>query len=300
MTRPARFKPIDTASAQQMTAEQAIQYHYDNDTTFFSLWLDETLCYSSARWRDPLGLTPPQPDLASAQKAKIDHHLDAAALPPGGRLLDVGCGWGAVLAAQVARDPNATAIGLTLSQDQHDHIAAKGTAGVSVELRDVFAYDAGVPFQAVVSIGAFEHFARPQMTRAQKIDVYRIFFERIAAMTTPGARFSLQTIVWDNVDFDTSKALLPQTVFPQSDIPFIEEIVAASHGTFRLAYLENDPDEYAATLADWIKGLRAVKSHVIETWDEEKYTFFERYLRRSRFAFKQRYNSLARMVLVRR
>ncbi len=126
----------------------------------------------------------------------------------------------------------------------------------------MFAYEARVPFQAVVSIGAFEHFARPQMSRAQKIDIYRIFFERIAAMTTPGARFSLQTIVWNNVDFDKSKELIPQTVFPQSDIPFIEEIVAASHGTFRLAYLENDPDEYADTLTEWIANLRAVKDEV--------------------------------------
>ncbi|MEM0907941.1 MAG: class I SAM-dependent methyltransferase [Pseudomonadota bacterium] len=299
MTKPARFTPVDVSEAQKMSAEQAIQYHYDNDTRFFALWLDPTMSYSCARWRDGFG-TEVATDLHGAQREKIRHHLDAARLPEGGRLIDIGCGWGGLLEAAVTRDPAATAHGLTLSRDQHDHITARGLKGASAELKDVFAFETDVPFDAAISIGAFEHFARPQMDRSQKIAVYRAFFERIAALLNKGGRFSLQTIVWGAVGFDESKKLLPETVFPQSDIPFIEEIVAASSDTFHLVYLENDPDEYAMTLTAWINNLKSVKATVLTDWDEEKYIFFSNYLRRSRLAFKQRYNSLARFVLVRR
>ncbi|MEM9220903.1 MAG: class I SAM-dependent methyltransferase [Pseudomonadota bacterium] len=300
MTRPARFSPIDTAAAQNMTAEQAIQFHYDNDTRFFSLWLDPTLSYSCARWRDPFDRAARAKDLNAAQAEKIRYHLASAAIPKGGRLIDIGCGWGAVLEAAVKADPTATALGLTLSRDQHDHILARGVPGVSCLLRDVFAFESAEPFDGAISIGAFEHFARPKMDRGQKVAVYRAFFERTAALLAKNARFSLQTIVWDTVSFDEAKRLLPQTVFPQSDIPFIEEIADASGETFRLVHLENDPEEYALTLSSWIKNLRSVRETVVSEWGEEKYAFFEDYLRRSRLAFKQRYNSLARFILVRR
>jgi len=299
MTQSAQFTPVDTADAEKMSTAEAIQYHYDNDTRFFAAWLDPTLSYSCARWRVPLTGETIAHDLAAAQAEKIRYHLDAAALPQGGRLLDVGCGWGAVLEEAVRRDPAARAHGLTLSRDQHDHILARNMDGVTSELRDVFAFESAEPFDAAISVGAFEHFARPQMDRPQKIAIYAAFFERMAALLTEGARLSLQTIVWDKVSFDEAKRLLPQTVFPQSDIPFIEEIVAASASRFRLAYIENDPDEYALTLSSWIDNLRAARSTVVAEWGEEKYTFFERYLRRSRLAFKQRVNSLSRLVLVR-
>jgi len=299
MTSPQRFRPVDTAGAKKMSAAEAIEYHYDNDTRFFSLWLDATLSYSSARWRDPAGRELAT-DLAAAQREKIRYHLEAAALPKGGRLLDVGCGWGAVLEAAVARDPSASALGLTLSRDQHAHITDNASPGVAAELRDVFAFESETPFDAAISIGAFEHFARPEMDRAQKIAVYRAFFERLAGLLARGSHFSLQTIVWDAVDFETAKKLLPETVFPQSDIPFIEEIVAASADTFRLKAMENDPDEYARTLTAWIANLKAARATVEAEWGPDKYTFFEQYLRRSRLAFKQRANSLARFVLVRR
>lgn len=299
MTAAQTFKPVDTASAKKMSASEAIEYHYDNDTRFFSLWLDPTLSYSSARWFSPFG-DKVADDLEGAQREKLRHHLDAAALPRGGRLIDIGCGWGAVLEGAVTRDPTASALGLTLSRDQHAHITGHALPGVTAKLANVFEFEDDRPFDAAISIGAFEHFARPDMDRAEKIAVYRTFFERLAGLLRKEARFSLQTIVWNAVDFETSKVLLPETVFPQSDIPFIEEIVAGSHDTFRLAYLENDPRDYALTLSAWIANLKAARQEIVTNWGEDKYVFFEQYLRRSRLAFKGGPNSLARLILIRR
>jgi cyclopropane-fatty-acyl-phospholipid synthase len=171
---------------------------------------------------------------------------------------------------------------------------------VEARLEDVFAYTPDRTFDGAISIGAFEHFARPEMDRSEKVAVYRDFFGRMHAALAPGARLSLQTIVWDDLTFDEAKRWIPETVFPQSDIPFIEEVVAGSHETFRLVYLENGPQDYALTLSAWIANLKAARGEVAARWGEEKYVFFERYLRNSRLAFTRRKNSLARFVLERR
>lgn len=294
------FRAVDVDNARRMSAAEAIRYHYDNDTRFFSIWLDETLSYSSGRWHVPFREAPVASDLASAQKAKIEFHLDALQLAPGARLLDVGCGWGAVLKAAAAERGVAKAVGLTLSQEQYDHVRAFGERRIEVVLEDFFAYETAESFDAVVSIGAFEHFARPVMTRDQKVGIYRMFFDYCHRLMKPGAFLSLQTIVWDAVSFEDSKKWIPQTVFPQSDIPFIEEIASGSAGTFRLEYLENRREDYILTLDAWLANLRDAKQTIERDWGAEKYGFFEHYLRNSRLAFARRKNSLSRMVFRRR
>jgi cyclopropane-fatty-acyl-phospholipid synthase len=299
MSETAGFMPADETAARNMSADEAIRYHYDNDTAFFALWLDPTLSYSAGRWRPPLAGGPVPATLAAAQENKIAFHLDAAGVPRGGALLDVGCGWGAVLGAARARGV-ARAVGLTLSNDQLAHVAARAPAGTEARLEDVFSFEPDAPFDGAVSIGAFEHFATPEMDRPRKIAVYRDFFERMHAALAPGGRLSLQTIVWDALTFEEAKRWIPETVFPRSDIPFVEEVVAASHGPFRLTYMENGADDYARTLAAWIANLQAARETILSRWGEEKYAFFERYLRNSRLAFTRRKNALARFVLQRR
>lgn len=299
-TTPRQFqiKPEDRATGD-MSQTEAIQHHYDNDTRFFAQWLDPSLTYSSGRWFDPITGEPLAADLTAAQAEKLRFHLDAAKVGPGTRLIDIGCGWGATLKGAVDRGA-AHALGLTLSNDQLTHIAEQGWPGVEARLEDVYGFAADEPFTAAISIGAFEHFAKPNMTRPEKIEIYGKFFERMAAALTAGARFSLQTIVWEDVDFEQSNTTLPETVFPESSIPYIEEVVEASAPTFRLVYLENDPKHYAQTLQEWIKTIKAKEAAIVAEWGEEKYNFFYDYLRYSRLAFTRRKNSLARFVLQKR
>lgn len=296
--RSFQLKPDEPTDGMSQT--EAIQHHYDNDTRFFSLWLDPSLTYSSGRWFDPITGDPLATTLAEAQDAKLAFHLDAARVGPGTRLLDIGCGWGATLRGATADRGAAMALGLTLSQDQLDHINASAWPNVSARLEDAYQFTADEPFTAAISIGAFEHFAKPNMSRAEKIAIYAAFFERMAAALTPNARFSLQTIVWEYVDFDHSNSSLPETVFPESSIPFIEEVVEASAPTFRLVYMENDPKHYQLTLEEWIKNIKAKREQIVAEWGEEKYNFFYDYLRYSRLAFTRRKNALARFVLQRR
>ena len=297
--RTFQLKPEDRETGD-MSRTEAIQHHYDNDTRFFSMWLDESLTYSSGRWFDPLTGAPLAESLEAAQKEKLRFHLDAAKVGAGSRLLDIGCGWGATLRGAAEDRGAAYALGLTLSQDQLDHIEAQRWPNVEARLQDAYGFTTEEPFTAAISIGAFEHFAKPNMSRAEKIETYGAFFRVIAAALAPGARFSLQTIVWEAVDFDHSNTSLPETVFPESSIPFIEEVVEAAAPTFRLVYLENDPKHYAQTLQEWLKNMKAREEEIVAEWGEEKYNFFYDYLRYSRLAFTRRKNSLARFVLQRR
>lgn len=300
MSERTAFKPVDRETAGTLSAAEAIQYHYDNETRFFSLFLDKTLCYSAARWHVPLKAEPAIDNLYDAQVAKVRFHLDALQLKPGARILDVGCGWGAVLAAAVQEYGASGALGLTLSKDQRDHIVGRNLPGVDVQLADVYETELPGTFDGIVSVGAFEHFARPSMDKAEKIAAYEKFFQICHDHMTPGAMLSLQTIVWDTPTFEEAKTWIPETVFPQSDIPFIDEVVTASHPLFRLEYLENRREDYILTLDQWVKNLKAKKDEIIAEWDEEKYTFFEHYLRNSKLAFARRKNALSRFVLRRR
>jgi cyclopropane-fatty-acyl-phospholipid synthase len=131
-----------------------VQSHYDMSDDFYRLFLDPTQTYSCAYFeRDDM-------TLEEAQLAKIDLSLGKLGLQPGMRLLDVGCGWGATMRRAVERfDVNV--IGLTLSENQHDH-AEKALAALDsprsrrVLLKGWEQFDE--PVDRIVSIGAFEHF----------------------------------------------------------------------------------------------------------------------------------------------
>ena len=70
---------------------QAIQYHYDVSNEFYQLWLDEKMVYSCAYFKDPAE------SIDAAQSRKLDYICRKLRLEPGDRLLDIGCGWGALI-----------------------------------------------------------------------------------------------------------------------------------------------------------------------------------------------------------
>jgi len=89
----------------------AVNYHYDHPVEFWKLWLDESLSYSCAYFQSV------QATLAEAQKSKLDYICRKLRLKPGQRLLDLGCGWGA-LVMHAAANYGVEAVGLTLSRRQ--------------------------------------------------------------------------------------------------------------------------------------------------------------------------------------
>jgi cyclopropane-fatty-acyl-phospholipid synthase len=241
--------------ANQGASQEAIQYHYDVGNAFYAPWLGPTMVYSAAIWPDDRRV---ECSLEEAQVAKLDWHLDSAGLGSAGegRLLDVGCGWGSLMDRALETGRAGEAVGLTLSEEQAawigEHHAGKAMRAAVCPWQE---FDGGEPFDGIVSIGAFEHFARPEMDRTAKVAHYREFFQFCADNLKPGGRMSLQTIVWMNVAPEDEARNLPLHIFPESNLPHAGEVMEAAEGCFHTMRFHNRPRDYSLTLRAWIRGL---------------------------------------------
>ncbi|HTD91381.1 MAG TPA: cyclopropane-fatty-acyl-phospholipid synthase family protein, partial [Burkholderiales bacterium] len=133
----------------------AIAHHYDISNDFYALFLDRNMVYSCAYYRDE------NDALETAQIQKLDHILRKLALKPGERLLDIGCGWGALI-LRAAQQYGAIATGITLSRNQFDYarerIRAEGLQDrCEVQLLDYRDIKGDGKFDKITSVGMFEH-----------------------------------------------------------------------------------------------------------------------------------------------
>lgn len=262
-----------------MTSVESIRHHYDVGNDFYRLWLDPTLSYSCA-WRS--GEEP----LAQAQERKLRHHLAAAGART--RLLDVGCGWGGILARA-----GVPAVGLTLSDEQATHVAALGLPDVEVRVEDWRDHTPAAPYDGIVSIGAFEHFAAPG---DDKIAVYREFFTRCRDWLAGGA-LSLQTIAYADMDPAEASAFMQQEIFPDAELPTLAEITAAAEGLLELTELSNGRLDYAWTCAEWARRLKAARTEARALVGPEVVARYERYLTLSSLGFRMGKLALYRITL---
>ena len=277
---------------------EAIQSHYDAGNEFYALWLDPTLCYSCALWKE----TDTDDELELAQLRKLDHHILRAHAAGVGRVLDVGCGWGALLARLVETHGVGRATGLTLSRQQAMHVVGRRLPGVDVRLEAWEDHVPNEPYDAVISVGAFEHFARPEWTEEEKVAAYRAFFGRCHDWLVPGGFLSLQTITYGNLDRETSRqspghAFLLHEIFPETDVPTLADLVAAAGGLFEIVTLQNDRDDYRRTCRVWQKRLLAHRAEAEALVGAQIVARYLRYLKLSASLFHSGYTYLLRLSL---
>ena len=188
-----------------------IHAHYDLGNPFYCLWLDETMNYSSA-WFDG-DMTR---SLPTAQQAKVRRALAECALQPGQRLLEIGCGWGA-LAETAAREFGAQVTGVTLSAEQlawgQERLAAAGLAGrTELRLQDYRDID-DAPFDAIASIEMFEAVGR---------EYWPGFFATVRDKLKPGGRACIQSITIRDDLFEryaNGTDFIQQYIFPGGLLP---------------------------------------------------------------------------------
>ena len=271
-----------------------IQRHYDVGNEFYRLWLDEGMNYSCALWEGERK----GDDLAQAQVRKLTYHIESADASGKGAVLDIGCGWGAML-YQLSQVHNVKrCVGLTLSEEQADWVRARAMNGVEVRLQAWQDHAPEQPYDAIISIGAFEHFVRPGMTPAEKIAAYRAFFEKCASWLVYPGRLSLQTIAHGCAEEKKREQSSPLSrIFPGSALPRLQEIITAAEDFFKITKIVNHANDYAQTCRIWRKNLKRNRERAIELQGESVYQNYLDYLQISEYGFALENLSLYRIVL---
>jgi cyclopropane-fatty-acyl-phospholipid synthase len=235
-----------------------IEFTYTTIDRIFRLSLGELADFSGAKYDGDFSLT-----LEQAQRRKHEYIAEQIGIEPGRRVLDLGCGWGALL--NFVRERGAAGTGVALSSAQ---VAACRRHGLDVHLKDAREVDRETfgPFDAVASLGAWEHFSSPDDHRAgRQEDVYRSLFENIAGVLGEGRRFYLQTMVFgrniipfDQVsehaprDSDAFILFLLQCQFPGSWLPLgHDQLVRCAEPHFRLVESSSGRLDYIETISQW-------------------------------------------------
>jgi cyclopropane-fatty-acyl-phospholipid synthase len=272
---------VQTEPARTGSTE-AIQCHYDVGNDFYRLWLDPTLTYSCALWEQDV----PDDMLEQAQRCKLELHVRNARARGAARVLDIGCGWGAMLRYLVKDAGVQQAVGLTLSRQQADAIQVVRQPGVKVRLENWTEHAPSQPYDAVISIGAFEHFANAAWPEDEAEKTYRAFFRRCHQYLKPGGWLSLQTIALGNLDRQKAKSspeanFIQQEIFPEAALPGLEQISRASDGLFELVTLQNDREDYRRTCQVWLQRLTARRAEATVLVGEAVVKRYVRYLKLS-------------------
>jgi cyclopropane-fatty-acyl-phospholipid synthase len=253
----------------------AIRHHYDIGNDVWQVWLDPTMSYSCAMWEDPAD------DLESAQRRKLAFHTAQARAAGAERVLDIGCGWGAQLTHLVDTQGVKSAVGLTLSDAQAEYLRDRAPSNVEVLVRSWSDYEPAEPFDAIISVGAFEHFARQGLSAEEQVEAYRRFFSACRNWLKPGGRLSLQTIAYGDIPRDRPlrDRFIVDEIFPESELPRLADIARAAEMELEIESVRNDRGDYVKTLRAWLVRIRERREDAVAASSEETVARYERYLR---------------------
>lgn len=272
-------------------AVAAIRHHYDIGNEFYSLWLDRSLTYSCAI------LENADDTLETAQERKLQFHLNAIRADSARSVLDIGCGWGSILKRLTKTHRVQQSVGLTLSEEQAIFVRSRAYPGVEVRTENWMHYEPDTRFDGIISIGAFEHFARPEDSSADKVRLYREFFTRCHSWLNKDGVLSLQTIAYANMSREDASKFIQQEIFPQADLPTLAEITAATEGIFEVQSVRNGRLDYAWTCEEWARRLRRHRNEAVQVVGPEVVARYERYLKLAALGFRMGKICLFRLVL---
>jgi cyclopropane-fatty-acyl-phospholipid synthase len=283
------IRRVASAGARSFRRQkQDVAHHYDIGNDFFRLWLDQSLTYSCAYFRTP-GDT-----LEQAQRQKIDHSLRKLRLHPHEQLLDIGCGWGA-LVMRAAEVCGAQALGITLSEEQctaaKAEIQSRGLDGkVAVKLQgyDQLARETA-QFDKIVSIGMAEHVGKPHLSE---------FAHALETLLKPGGLALLHLIT--GVRNGPVNAWTERYIFPGSYIPTLAETIdCLSDGDFHVWDVENLGPHYRMTLDHWSERFERAVPVIRQKFDDRFVRMWRLYLRASSASFREGIIEVHQILLAR-
>jgi cyclopropane-fatty-acyl-phospholipid synthase len=246
------LRPIATASQPGLRrartrarSRRDIAAHYDLSNELFAEFLDETMTYSSALFGH---LPASWPDLADAQRHKIDRLLDSAAVRAGSRVLEIGTGWGELCVRAAARGARVRSVTLSVEQQRlaQQRVAAAGLSErVQVDLRDY--RDVGGNYDAVVSV---------EMIEAIGFYAWPEYFQTLERLLMPAGRLAIQAITMPHARMLATRnthTWIQKYIFPGGLIPSAEAIlgITARHTGLRTVDMFALRPHYAETLRLW-------------------------------------------------
>lgn len=287
--KPGRHGPRMIRHTPKIDAD-AIAYHYDVSNDFYRLWLDDEMLYSCAYFHDP------QDSLEQAQLQKLDHILSKLCLQPGQRLLDIGCGWGA-LVRRAAEKYGVHAVGITLSRNQCELARQRVTsAGLDdkVEIRLQDYREVTGTFDRVVSVGMFEHVGLKNL---------RGYFSRINDLLADNGICMNHGIT--STDPDSAEApfgggeFIERYVFPHGELPHISlALKEMSAAGLEVTDVENLRRHYALTTQHWSQRFEQHSAKLRLMVGEKRFRIWRAYLAGCTYGFTHNWMTLHQTLAI--
>ncbi len=273
-------------SGSPSSARDNIHSHYDLGNDFYRLWLDEKMLYTCAYFPTP------ETSLEAAQVAKMDLVCRKLQLRPGERVVEAGCGWGA-LALHMAQHFGVKVRAFNISKSQLEWArerAVEQRLTHLVEFVDGDYREIDGRYDAFVSIGMLEHVGPrhyPELAAVMDRSLHR------------DGRGLIHTIGTDRPG--PLNTWIERHIFPGAYPPSLGEMMPLfGPSGFSVLDVENLRLHYALTLRHWLKRFDSAQETVLKTFGQEFLRAWRFYLAASELAFTTGHLQLFQVLFARK